>query len=238
MRRMPAAALLALLIAPAFAQPAPPRVPTVSVVGTGEVEMKPDLARILASVVTQADTAAQAGDFNKQASDRVLARLQALGVRREDIRTVSVQVAPTPPRVKPDGSEAKGPRFTATQQLQVTTRDIDGVGRLAGEILGSGDMTLQAVAFGRDDDREAEDAARREAVKDARRQAEVLSQAAGVALGRLLEIRNASAQPVAFEDRGLFKGALRQAPELSVVPPATIRTSATVEMMWELAPGP
>jgi uncharacterized protein YggE len=75
-------------------------------------------------------------------------------------------------------------------------------------------------------------------VKDARRQAEVFAQAAGVALGRLVEIRNASVQPATIVDDGMFKAAMRQQAELSVVPPATVKTHATVEMVWEIAPAP
>jgi uncharacterized protein len=234
----PAGVLLALaLAAPAAAQPAAPRVPTVAVTGTGEVELKPDLARILVTVGTQADSATQAADLNRAATDRVLARLQGLAVKRDDIRTMNVQVFPTPPRTRPDGSEAKVPRFTASHQLRIVTRDIDGVGRLAGEILASGDMTLQGIAFGLEKDGEADDQARREAVKDARHQAEILAEAAGVHLGRLVEIRNGAGPGVRFKDEMAPMAAMRSQ-ELSVVPPATVRTSATVEMVWEMAPAP
>jgi uncharacterized protein YggE len=231
-------ALVMLMAAPVVAQPMPQRLATISVTGTGEVELKPDLARILSAVATEADAASQAADLNKAATDRVLARLQALGVRRDDIRTIALQVYPTPPRNRPDGTERKVPRFSASHQLRILTRDIEGVGRLAGEILASGDMILQSVAFGRDDDREADDAARREAVKDARHQAEVFAQAAGVALGRLVEIRNGSVQPATILTDGVFKAGLRQQAELSVVPPATVKTSAAVEMVWEIAAAP
>ena len=181
-RLLAAAAAAAFLALPALAQPTPPRQPTITVSGSAEIELKPDLARLIVSVVTQADTAPQAADLNKAATDRVLARIQALGVKRDDIRTVNIQVFPTPQRTRPDGSEIRVPRFTASHQLRILSRDIDGVGKLAGDIIASGDMTLHSVAFGRDNDTEAQDSARREAVKNARHQAEVFAQAAGVTL--------------------------------------------------------
>jgi uncharacterized protein len=234
----PVGILLALaLAAPVAAQPVGPRVPTIAVTGTGEVELKPDLARIHVTVSTQADSAPQAAELNRAATDRVLARLQALAVKRDDIRTLNVQVFPTPPRIRSDGSEAKVPRFTANHQLRILTRDIDGVGRLAGEILASGDMTLQGVAFGLEKDGEADDQARREAVKDARHQAEILAAAAGVGLGRLVEIRNGSGPGATFKSDAAPVAAMRSQ-ELSVVPPATVRTSATVDMVWEIASAP
>ena len=141
--------------------------------GTGEAELKPDFARINVTVATQAETVAQATAANNTATERVLARIQGLGIKREDIRTANFQVFQTPQQVGPDGKEVKTPKFSAHHRLQITTRDLDGVGRLAGEILASGDMTFQSVSFGLDRQEEGGDKAREAAVRDARRQAEV-----------------------------------------------------------------
>ena len=240
MRLAVAAALAALsLAAPALAQAPTPRQPTISVMGTGEAELKPDFARIHVTVATQADTVAQASAANNTATERVLARIQSLGVKREDIRTVNFQVFQTPPQLGPDGKEVKTPKFSANHQLRITTRDLDGVGRLAGEILASGDMTFQSVAFGLDRQEEGGDRAREAAVRDARRQAEIYAGAAGVSLGRLLEIRDGSAQP--FEpqpDMRMSMAMAKGAESVPIVPPATIRYTANVQLVWEMAGKP
>ncbi|WP_114943519.1 SIMPL domain-containing protein [Microvirga calopogonii] len=240
--RLPLLAALSLCLAvPAFAQaPAPAqREPTISVMGTGEAELKPDFARIHVTVATQADTVAQATAANNTATERVLARIQGLGIKREDIRTANFQVFQTPPQVGPDGKEIKTPKFSANHQLRITTRDLDGVGRLAGEILASGDMTFQSVTFGLDRQEEGGDKAREAAVRDARRQAEVYAAAAGVSLGRLLEIRDGSAQP--FEpqpDMRMSMAMAKGAESVPIVPPATIRYTANVQLVWEMAGKP
>lgn len=237
MRLVLAAALAALAFSPAaHAQTPPPRPATISVMGTGEAELKPDFARIFVTVATQADTVAQAAGANGAATERVLARIQGLGIRKEDIQTANFQVFRTP-QVGPDGREAKVPRFSANHQLRITTRDLDGVGRLAGEILASGDMTFQSVSFGLDRQDEGGDKAREAAVRDARRQAQVYAAAAGVSLGRLLEIRDGSAQP--FEpgpEMRMQVAAARGAEQVPLVPPATIRYTASVQLVWEMAP--
>ena len=100
--RILATALIAALsfVTPAAAQDdARPRTPVISVSGTGEAELKPDFARLLVTVSTQADTVAPAVDANRTATERVLGRIQALGIKREDIRTQNFQVFQTPPRV-------------------------------------------------------------------------------------------------------------------------------------------
>ena len=64
-----AAPLLALALPamPAQAQDQGSRRGTISVTGSGEAQLKPDFARILVSVGTQADTIAQAVDANRTA---------------------------------------------------------------------------------------------------------------------------------------------------------------------------
>ncbi len=241
MMRLPLmAALAALALAsPTLAQNAPARQPTISVTGTGEAELKPDFARIHVTVETRADTVAQASAANSTATERALARIQGLGIKREDTRTANFQVFQTPQQVGPDGREMKTPKFSAHHQLRITTRDLDGVGRLAGEILASGDMTFQSVSFGLDRQEEGADRAREAAVRDARRQAEVYAGAAGVSLGRLLEIRDGSAQP--FEpqpDMHMSMAMAKGAESVPIVPPATIRYTANVQLVWEMAGQP
>jgi uncharacterized protein len=241
MRLVPFAAVALLAFAaPALAQNATvPREPTISVMGTGEAELKPNFARVFVTVATQADTVAQAASTNRTATERVLARIESLGVKRDDIQTSNFQVFRTPQQVGPDGKEVKEPRFSANHQLRITTRDLDGVGRLAGEILASGDMTFQSVTFGLDRQEEGGDRAREAAVRDARRQAEVYATAAGVTLGRLVEIRDGSAQPFEPQPEMRMQMALAKGADAApIVPPATIRYTASVQMVWEIAPRP
>ncbi len=189
-------------------------------------------------MATRADTVAQATAGNRAATERVLARIQGLGIRRDDIRTANFQVFETPQEIGPDGKAQKIPKFSADHQLRITTRDLDGVGRLAGEILASGDMTFQSVSFGLDRQEEGGDRAREAAVRDARRQAEVYAAAAGVALGRLIEIRDGSAQAFEGQQDGIRMRMARSAEAVPIVPPATIRYTASVQLVWEMAGRP
>jgi uncharacterized protein YggE len=226
------------LASPALAQTPAPRQPTISVMGTGEAELKPDFATIFVSVETTGDTVAQASNANRTGTERVLARIQGLGIKKEDIQTANFQVFQTPPRLGPDGREIKVPKFSANHQLRIKTRDIDGVGQLAGEILASGDMTFQSVSFGLDRQEEGGDKAREAAVRDAKRQAEVYAAAAGVALGRLMEIRDGTAQPFEPQPMMRMQMAAKEANSVPLVPPATIRYTANVQLVWELAQKP
>lgn len=242
MRLALAAAFAAFaLVSPALAQNQTPRQPTISVMGTGEAELKPDFAVILVSVETQGETVAQVSTANSTATERVLARIQGLGVKKEDIQTANFQVFKIEPPMEKFsmGKDKDYPKFGATHQLRIKTRDLDGVGKLAGEILTSGDMTFQSVSFGLDRQEEGGDKAREAAVRDAKRQAEVYAAAAGVALGRLIEIRDGSAQPFAAQSEMHMRSAMAKGGQsVPLVPPATIRYTANVQLVWELAPKP
>ena len=97
-------------------------------------------------------------------------------------------------------------------------------------------MMFQSLSWGLDKQEEGADEARRAAVRDARRQAEVYAEAAQVKLGRLLEIRDGTARP--FEpDMPMPMRMAAKAPEaVPIVPPATVRYRADVQMVWEIAP--
>jgi uncharacterized protein YggE len=210
---------------------------TISVAGTGEAELKPDFARIFVAVETQADTVDQAASANNAASERVLARIAALGIRREDVRTADFQVFQTPvPAEKASRDARSAPKFTANHRLQITSRDLAGVGKLAGEILASGDMTFQSVSFGLDRQDAGADKAREAAVQDAQRQAQVYAKAAGVTLGRVIEIRDGAAHPYQPQaDMRMQMAMAKGGGEVPIVPPATIRYNAGVQIVWEIA---
>jgi hypothetical protein len=224
--------------APAFAQaPQQPRSATVTVTGSGEAELKPDLARVQIQVGTMADTLQQVVDLNRAATDRVLAKLQSIGVKREDIRTLNLQTFPTPTRFGNDGREIRSPRYTANHQLRVITRDIEGVGKLAGEIATIDGVSFQSLTWALDKKDEGMDIARRGAVQDARRQAETYADAAGVKLGRLIEIRDGVAHPFGgVREEAPVAMSARGSEPIPVIPPATLNYTATIQMEWEIAP--
>ena len=225
---------------PASAQPSGPRPPTISVIGTGEVELKPDFARILVTVATQADTVAQATGANSTATERVLARIQGLGIKREDIRTANFQVFQTPQQVGPDGKGGEGAEILRqspaahhhprSRRRRASRRRDPGerrhdlpVGRLRPRPAGGG--RRQGPRGGR---------ARCPPPGGGLCQRPRASQ-----LGRLIEIRDGSAQP--FEpqpDMRMSMAMAKGAESVPIVPPATIRYTATVQMVWEMAPKP
>jgi uncharacterized protein YggE len=159
----------------------------IVVTGIGEVTLPPDIATLSIGVVTGAETATEALAQNSAAVEALLAQLAAAGVAPEDIQTSGLSVNP----VWVYGDQTTPSRITgysATNGVAVRVSDLAGLGALLDKAVSAGANTLNGLSFGLSDSSAALDQARRAAVADALRRADLYAQAAGVQLGSLLEI--------------------------------------------------
>ena len=67
---------------------------SISVTGTGEVRVEPDIATVSTGVEVRAETVAEARAGAAEASNAVIAALRAHGVEESDVRTVDFYVYP------------------------------------------------------------------------------------------------------------------------------------------------
>ena len=177
---------------PALAQEAMP--PMITVTGTGTVEAVPDIATLSIGVTTQGETAAEALSANSAALDAVMARLTAAGIEARDMQTSNLSLNPN--WTGYDSSSVSGPTiagYVASNMLTIRVRALDGLGAVLDAAVADGANTLNGLTFGLADPEPVLNAARQEAVADARARAELLATAAGVKLGRVLSISEGSA---------------------------------------------
>lgn len=69
-------------------------VPSVTVVGTGDAEGRPDMAHFTVGVITEAPTAAEALSANSEAMNRLMAALEEHEIEERDIQTVQFDISP------------------------------------------------------------------------------------------------------------------------------------------------
>ncbi len=168
------------------------RASTVTVAGIGTVSTAPDMAEITTGVVTQAPTAAQALAANSQAMERLLQALGALGVAPRDIQTTNISVSP----LRRQGRDGQPPEITGyevTNQVRVKVRDLSGLGRVLDQQVGQGANLVYGVQFGRQEPAPLQDEARKRAMADARRKAELYASAASLKVGRVVAVQEAGA---------------------------------------------
>jgi hypothetical protein len=189
-----ALALAASACAPMGRGPGAPahRASAVTVTGTGSVTAVPDMAQITTGVVTQAPTAAQALAANSQAMERLLQALGALGVAARDIQTTNISVSP----LRRQGRDGQPPEITGyevTNQVRVKVRDLSRLGGVLDQQVGQGANLVYGVQFGQQEPLPLLDEARKRAMADARRKAELYAAAASLKVGRVVAVQEAGA---------------------------------------------
>ena len=200
--RRSAAGLFALSLAVAAAAPAAraqdaakPREATIVVTGEGRAEMAPDMALIDLGVVKDAKTAREALDANNTAMAEVLAAFKEAGIAERDVQTSGFSISPQYQYPQSSTGENPPPVLVGFQVLNTVTVRVRDLARL-GEILDKA-VTLGAnqgsgIRFVNDKPDTAVSDARKKAVANAVAKAKELTEAAGVGLGRVLEISETS----------------------------------------------
>jgi uncharacterized protein len=198
----------------------------ISVTGTGVTEIAPDLATLSIGVTTQGETAAAALSANNDALSAVMARLTTAGIEARDMQTSNLSINPN--WTGYDSSTPTISGYVAMNMLTIRVRALDSLGAVMDAAVADGANTVNGLTFGLADPEPAVNAAREEAVADARARAEHLAAAAGVALGRILTISETGG---GMDPMPVFRA------EASAVPVAggELGISTSVTMTFEIA---
>jgi hypothetical protein len=179
-QRFLATVVLAICIVIPFSQvQAADQPPTITVQGSSQWDIAPDVAYIQLAVVTNAASVSEAQTENARIANNVYSQLYAAGLNQEYIKTAQYSVVPV--YQQEDGKKVSVPvirGYQITNGFTVTTSPAK-----AGEII---DLALQAganqvtsVRFGKQDEAVSKQAALQAAVKDAWAKAEAIASALG-----------------------------------------------------------
>lgn len=199
------AAAFACLVPNVEAQPLQaPSSPFVGivVVGEGRVTVAPDYAQIASGVSTRGKTVKEASDANSKTMAAIIKALLDSGVAQNDVQTsrFSVQAVYVPPG---PSTEPKLAGYSVSNQVRAKIRQIDKLGEILDRLIAAGATDVGNIAFLVSDPSKALDQAREAAIADARRKAEVYARAAGIRLGQVEWITEASGfNPVPLRGQG------------------------------------
>ena len=163
------------------ANPAPPQ-RTLSVTGTGTVNMIPDIAYINIGVHTEKPAAADAVAENNTQTQQVMDALKAAGVDVKDIQTSNFSIYQNT-QFDPQTNQKIGTTYVVDNTVNVTVRKLDKLGDLLDATVSAGANSVNSIQFDVFDKTKALKQARDLAVKDAQTQAQELSATAGISLG-------------------------------------------------------
>jgi uncharacterized protein YggE len=215
-----ALALLMSACQPAMAvsQNGQANVRTLSVTGSGQAYLAPDIAYIYIGVHTEKQTAAEAVDENTAQTQKLIQAIQDFGIDAKDIRTTNFSIWPMdqfdPATGRPTGEKT----YAVDNTVYVTVRELDRLGDLLDTAVQAGANTVNSVQFDVADKDAALKEARVDAMKDAQTQAKELADAAGLTLGEVQSINFADNQYPIFDGKGGGGGAAAEAAAVPIQP--------------------
>jgi len=163
------------------------RVTRVLVAGDSIVQAQPDTAILTISVVTQARNALDAQQQNATKTDAVVRALKAAAGTGAEIKTSGYSLQPQ--RVYKENQPPTISGYEARNSVTVTTSDLNKVGTIIDAAAQAGSNEVSGISFTLKQDRPARDRALSEATREAVSKAQVIAQALGGRVVRIVEVQ-------------------------------------------------
>jgi uncharacterized protein YggE len=163
------------------------RVTRVNVVGDSIVQAQPDTAILTISVITQARNALEAQQQNATKTDAVVRALKAAAGTGAEIKTSGYSLQPQ--RVYKENQPPTITGYEARNSVTVITSDLNKVGTIIDAAAQAGSNEVSGIAFTLRQDRPARDRALSEATREAVSKAQVIAQALGGRVVRIVEVQ-------------------------------------------------
>jgi uncharacterized protein YggE len=231
--RIAAALILATIAGAAHAQTTPTRDAFIAVAGEGHVNVAPEFAEFFAEVITRADSLEAATKQHTERTAKAAAVLRGMAKHNVSVERSSFRLEQSRPPARPAGQKQTPAEYRAITTFSLKANQLAALNDVISSIAAAGMFEVRTIRYGIKDEERAIDDARRAAVRNARRQAEVYADAARVKLAEILEIFDGVAQNLGSE------ASLRAAtPNVQVSPPATIPFRAGINIKWRIVSRP
>ncbi|WP_152395649.1 SIMPL domain-containing protein [Paenibacillus guangzhouensis] len=164
---------------------------TINVTGKGEITVTPDVAYVTFGIETKAATAKESQKANAAKFAKLKQALTNSKVKTEDVQTVGFYVNP-----EYSYNEKTGPKLTGystTHTVQVTYRDLDGLGDLMDAASEAGVNQVQGVRFDTEHPEMYETQVLEKAMKNAEVKAKAIASAAKQQIVSVITVSESSA---------------------------------------------
>lgn len=226
-----------------FGRPGNPATDTITVQGSGQVALPPDVARITFTVENSAATVAAAQEKTTTQANAALEYVRRQEIAEKDIRTMYYNISPkySYPNPCPLGSicpeyirEPKITGYTVSESIEVTVRDLDKAGELLDGLGKLGVQNVSGPNLGLEDPTAGYNAARADAISKAKEQARVLADQLGVRLGKIVNFSESSSRyPYPVPAYGLG-GSIVESKAMPDIPTGENTYTASVSITYEI----
>lgn len=218
----------------------------VTVEGTGEVFLVPDVAQITFSVTESAASVKAAQEAATKKTDAAVEAIKGLGVDDKDVKTLSYNVSPKYEYNQPcrPGMACPGMvygssrivGYEVSQTIEVRVKDTAKASEALAALGEIGVQNIYGPNFMVDDEDAARAEARGKAIEEARAKAKVLAKQLGVSLGEVISYSEGSMYPQPMMYSAVAKGGMMDtrmeaAPSL---PTGENKTTVTVSITYEI----
>ncbi len=210
----------------------------ISVQGSTEFDVAPDLAKIRFRLETMSVTAQDAQVRNREIGSNVMAALTKAGVRQNELQTTDYRVEKVQ-EWDPDRNKMVERGYRVSNAFVVSTKDLASVGVLLDVGIQAGANNVESISFELSDakQKEVKTEALRKATMNAREKADALADGAGVRLGKVLTLSEQSyyVQPFYRGDVMMAKESMG-GPEVppTAISPQDVHISAQVSVSYEI----
>jgi len=202
---------------------------TVTVSATASVSAKPDMARIMSGVQTEASSAREATAENTMIMANLIDGLKSLGIAEKDIQTSNFSVSPRYQHNR-EGGAPRIDGYQVSNEVSIAMRDLTAVGDVLDKMIGLGANQMRGLSFEVSGAETLTDAARTDAIANARRRAELFAKAAGAEVGEVIEIREGGS----YEGPRPMMAARREMSAAVPIEAGEQSLSASVTVTWAL----
>lgn len=229
--------LLGIVLLPTVvgAEPRDNLVRSVTVVGQGSFDAKPDLAVFQIGVESYGDDISETLERTRTRIARIVTALREYGVAEDDMQTaqysISLDHSPATPGRRT--ADLQDRQYRVSNTLRVTLREIDRVANAIGAAVDAGANQMYGISFLVAEPRysELKDGVMEIAVEDARTRAENLAGFHGLEIGSVLSISEISDLGAMLEaPRAVFESGAGAAN----VRPGTLQLVTRVQVVYEL----
>ena len=209
------------------------RVTRVVVSGDSLVQAQPDTAILTVSVVTQAKNALEAQQQNAVRTDAVVRTLKNAAGTGAEVKTSGYSLQPQ--RVYRENQPPTITGYEARNTVTVTIGDLTKVGPVIDAAAQSGANDIGGVAFTLRKDRPARDEALALATREAMSKAQVIAQALGGRVVRIIEVQeDGTVRPRPMYDAEMVRGMVQQKSVATPIEIGSLEITGRVQVVAEV----
>ncbi len=209
---------------------------TIRVSGSSQLKAVPDEATVMLRVETNGTTAKEAQDKNSVIMTAMQKALRKAGVADADMETTNYNIYPNTYWEYERQRQIEA-GYKASHTLKLKTKDLDRIGEFIQLGVDAGATNVDSVSFilSKNAERDAKDAALRDAVQEARQKAEALADGLNVRLGKVSSVSINEYNVIPYyrgAEAMMAKADMAPAPPLA---PQEVDVSASVMVVFEIA---